>query len=285
MKKKIIIFSIINILLYPLSVIISYYIDLILSKKKLQIIEFNQIFSELFLNMQVLKVSLLIQIVMVLFLVVLFISSKNTFTSKLVKVTNKISIPVKAGQGQYGTSRFSDKEEFNESYYKIRIDKKSDEILNNEFGGIVVGFSKNRHYEEINIVADNKHTLCLGNTGAGKTRRVLIESICSLGIAGESIILSDPKGELYALTCNFFKEKGYEVSVIDFRSPLKSNKYNFLQSIIDAIKEKDYGKAEELAWDFVENLVEKKESNTDPLWENGEKSIIAGSIITVLIEN
>ena len=191
-----------------------------------------------------------------------------------------------SGKGQYGTSRFATEKEFDKAYEKIKINKKQ-AILDNKFskGGIVVKYKDSVVNEDISIVADNKHTLCLGNTGAGKTRRILIESLCTLGLAGESVIVSDPKGELYQMTSDFFKSLGYEVNVIDFKTPSKSDKYNFLQPIIEALKENDIKKAEDLTWDLVENIVKKSGNTTDPLWENGEKSIIAGSIMTVLLEN
>ena len=87
------------------------------------------------------------------------------------------------------------------------------------------------------------------------------------------------------MTSRFFYKLGYEVNIIDFKTPKKSNKYNFLQPIINAIEDDDIKRAEDLTWDLVENIVQKTNSNSDPLWENGEKSIIAGSIMTVLLEN
>jgi N-acetylmuramoyl-L-alanine amidase len=45
----------------------------------------------------------------------------------------------------------------------------------------------------------------------GKTRTVVIQSICTLGLAGESIVISDPKSELYHYTSEFLEKLGYEV--------------------------------------------------------------------------
>lgn len=86
------------------------------------------------------------------------------------------------------------------------------------------------------------------------------------------------------MTSRYFKKLGYKIDVIDFKNPEKSSKYNFLQPIIDAVNEDNIKKAEEFTWDLVECLVQKS-NNSDPLWENGEKSIIAGSIMTVVLEN
>ena len=285
MKKKLIIFGIANIITIPISMYISSYINLIISKSDIRLIKIESSFNEIFSNNESIKICLLIQaLFMVLFFIAIFTRKNSIYDSKQIKVTDSIWIPQKAGQGQYGSSRFLTNKEFNKKYPKFIIDKKTNAVKK-VVGGIVVGYKDNKKCEEISVIADNKHTLCIGNTGSGKTRRVLIESLCTLGLTGESIILSDPKGELFELTSPFFKKLGYEVNVIDLKYKFKSNKFNFLQAIIDAINEENYGKAEEYTWDFVENLVEKRGNNVDPLWENGEKSIVAGSIFTVIYEN
>ncbi len=287
MSKKIITFSILSIIVIPITIYISYFLECILSSKNIESIDFIYIISEFSSNINIIKFSILIQaLFMVLFFMLVFTSKYGIFKSETLKVTNNISIPKKYGQGQYGTSRFATVKEFDSIYHKIKIIK-NDDISNCNInnGGIVVRFKNNLKIEEISIVADNKHTLCLGNTGAGKTRRILIESLCTLGLAGESIIVSDPKGELYQMTSDFFKKLNYDVNVLDFKTPEKSDRYNFLQPIINAINDNDIKKAEDLTWDLVECIVQKAGSNTDPLWENGEKSIIAGSIMTVLLEN
>lgn len=287
MRKKIILYILITSLLFPISTYIAYFLDSILLSKKLELISIYKIIEILFNNQNIKILTLSIQaLFMVLFFIAIFINKFGVFKSKIQKITNNIAIPESYGQGQYGTSRFATNKEFDNTYLKLKLDKNINcmkQRLN--YGGIVVKYKNNIKTEEISIVADNKHTLCLGNTGAGKTRRILIESLCTLGLAQESIILSDPKGELYQMTSNFFKNLGYEVNVIDFKNPEKSNKYNFLQPIINAINENNMKKAEDYTWDLVENIVQKSNANTDPLWENGEKSIIAGSIMTVLLEN
>lgn len=137
------------------------------------------------------------------------------------------------------------------------------------------------------------HTLLqYGATRSGKTRTVVLQTIVTLGISGansknggESIIISDTKGELYNYTSEFMKKLGYETIVIDFKNPLKSNHYNFLQPIIDSVNMGDYRKAEEYAWDITQALVGTDDSKTERIWKDGEMSIIAGTIMAVVYEN
>lgn len=116
-------------------------------------------------------------------------------------------------------------------------------------GGVVVGMKKEGDKEKIYFVGDDCHLLCVGATRSGKSRCLVLESICLLGLAGESIFCSDPKAELFHYTSEFLKKLGYEVLVLDFKNPAKSMRYNLLQPVIDAINEGDTDRAEMLAWD------------------------------------
>ena len=163
---------------------------------------------------------------------------------------------------------------------KIKIKKKKN--IKPE-GGIVLGKKKNVKGEEVYVIEEDTHSLCIGATRSGKSRSVVLQSICTLGLAGESMILSDPKGELYNYTEPFLKSLNYDVIVIDFKNPLKSQSYNFLQPTIDAIDKSDISSAIECAWDITSALV--GEAKGEKLWNNGEASTIAGSIMNVVKDN
>lgn len=56
-----------------------------------------------------------------------------------------------------------------------------------------------------------------------------------------SIIITDPKGEIFAKTSKIFKENGYKnIFTIDFRNPNLSNRINIMQPIIDEWKKHCY---------------------------------------------
>jgi len=59
-------------------------------------------------------------------------------------------------------------------------------------GGIAVGMTKEEDKEKIYYISDDTHTLTIGATRSGKTRNLVIQSICTLGLAGESMVISDP---------------------------------------------------------------------------------------------
>lgn len=286
LNRKVITFFICTILILPFSIYVGYYLNSMLTSNIEVTFKISEILKGI-TNNKILSLVVCIQaLFMMLFFMLIFTQKYGMYKANTEMITKNISIPKNYGQGQYGTSRFATKKEFDNTYTKLKFNKNQDYLTQSiSSGGVVVKYTSKRNYEEISVVSDNKHLICLGNTGAGKTRRILIESLCTLGLAGESIIVSDPKGELYQMTSRFFYKLGYEVNIIDFKTPKKSNKYNFLQPIINAIEDDDIKRAEDLTWDLVENIVQKTNSNSDPLWENGEKSIIAGSIMTVLLEN
>ena len=151
-------------------------------------------------------------------------------------------------------------------------------------GGIVVGMEKSGGKETLYMIGEDTHTLTIGATRSGKTRCLVIQSICSIALAGESLVISDPKAELSHYTSNYLKKLGYEVVCIDFKSPEKITRYNLLQPVIDAVEEGEMERAEMYAWDITNILVGDNTSN-EKIWENGEKSTIAAAILCVVVDN
>ena len=97
------------------------------------------------------------------------------------------------------------------------------------------------------------------------------------------MIVSDPKGELYEYTCKELERLGYKVLTLDFKNPLKSSHYNFLQPVIDAVNKNDIPLAENRASDIVSSLV--GEAKGEKIWNDGEKSVIKAGIMAVVMEN
>ncbi|MBP3673474.1 MAG: type IV secretory system conjugative DNA transfer family protein [Oscillospiraceae bacterium] len=151
-----------------------------------------------------------------------------------------------------------------------------------EEGGLVLGWSKDK--KEIYCNTDDTHSLIIGATRCGKTRHLVLHSIGATALAGESMVITDPKSELYLYTRPFLERLGYEVIAIDFVDPTKSNRYNFLQPVLDAVYLGNLAKAVSKARDIAQLLITDKEnSNTDPLWPNGARAILTTAILAVCI--
>ncbi len=135
----------------------------------------------------------------------------------------------------------------------------------------------------VKLITGDVHICIIGSTRCGKTRNLVIQSICLNALSGVDMLNTDPKGELFLYTNLFLKELGYKVITIDFKNPEKSDKFNFLQPVIDEIEKGNIPKAVKYAWDISDSLV--KETNSDPIWSNGEKALITSAIMLVVYEN
>ena len=74
--------------------------------------------------------------------------------------------------------------------------------------------------------------------------------------------------------------KKREVITIDFCSPLKSNRYNFLQPVIDAVNQGDKALAVTRARDIAAMLVPN--DRTERIWLDGQRSILTMGILAVV---
>lgn len=79
------------------------------------------------------------------------------------------------------------------------------------------------------------HTIIIGTTGSGKTTMIMNPTIQILSETASkpSLVISDPKGELYNLHSQALRNRGYEVHVVDLREPDKSSRWNPLERSYD----------------------------------------------------
>ena len=120
-----------------------------------------------------------------------------------------------------------------------------------------------------NMWVDNGeyHTLIIGMSGSGKTTALVDPQVRTLIRNNESIVVSDPKGEIYRDHGNHLKACGYNVVVINFREPTTGNSWNPLTVPYNMYKQGKKDKAKELLEDISQNILISKESQNDPFWE------------------
>lgn len=80
---------------------------------------------------------------------------------------------------------------------------------------------------EINMKPET-HALVLGTTGTGKTQILANPTIRILAHSGQkpSLVMTDPKGELYADNAEVLKEEGYNIVVLNLNDPYASSMWN-----------------------------------------------------------
>lgn len=196
--------------------------------------------------------------------------------------------------------------------------KKSKEFTVTEWGklselsdGIVIGAEKKGKEVEI-ITTKQLHAIAVGTTGSGKTTGFVDQNIAILSEfkTKPSMVITDPKKELYEKHANHLKNQGYKVSVLDLREPYSSEKWNPMNCLLKRIKKinyladvenKDgryYGgdeefltyndaliRRQELQDEIVENAKELVYTlcpitdNEQPMWEQGARDLIAATVL------
>lgn len=140
-------------------------------------------------------------------------------------------------------------------------------------------------YRDGNVYTDvsDSHTLIFGSTGTKKTRNFCIPGVYTLGMAGESMVISDPKGEIYRSTSGFLENQGYEINVINLRNPEYSARWNPLTLPYQYYKAGDKDRAIEMVSDFAVQLKSQVHTERDLFWENQAMDLLIG-LVLILFE-
>lgn len=126
------------------------------------------------------------------------------------------------------------------------------------------------------------HSLIIGPTGSKKTRLIAMPTVRILGDAGESMIISDPKAEIYKRTAGTLAQSGYKVWVINLREPNYSRRWNPLLIPYRFYCLGDVDKAYEFANDIAVNMTASVASK-EPFWENSAASLLFGLIMLLFL--
>ncbi len=80
---------------------------------------------------------------------------------------------------------------------------------------------------------DDSHALIISATGGGKTTSFVIPQVISFARqeTKKSMIISDPKGEIYKHTAKYLEAQGYRVYLLNYRDPDHSEYWNPLTPI------------------------------------------------------
>lgn len=157
-----------------------------------------------------------------------------------------------------GYNRFYNDKEMKSKLKKINI-------TDNTYD--VAGFPIINNGKEIWLDDDDSHSIVIGSTGSGKTQDIVKPMVKILARRGESMIITDPKAEIYKESAGLLKAKGYNIVVLNFRDPQRGNCWNPLTLPYKLYKEGDTDKAMELLDDVASNILYEESGQKDAFWE------------------
>lgn len=120
----------------------------------------------------------------------------------------------------------------------------------------------------------NKNVLVIGSPGCGKSYSYVMPNIFTAVRGGESIIVTDPKGELSAIMTPYLISKGYNVKVLNLVEMLESNKKNFLDEIRTPLD------ADVFAQVVIATTEETKKGG-DGFWDRAEQNLLKALLLYV----
>ena len=167
----------------------------------------------------------------IIMLIFLFVWYKGAFKNpKALMSTNEKDV-IYTGLEQ---AHFQTDEEIIKNYKTISYN----DLPNIEAEGIPVKAEETK--KDFNItLAKPAHTLIIGTTGSGKTTTFISPTIQILANTKSkpSMLISDPKGELYALHAKSLLKRGYDVKILDLRNPYCSIRWNPLEKPFEMYQE------------------------------------------------
>lgn len=139
--------------------------------------------------------------------------------------------------------------------------------------------------KEIWVDNGEYHNLVIGSTGSGKTQCLVKPMVNLLAKKGESMIITDPKGELYKYCANYLKQQGYKIIVLNFREPLRGNSWNPLTLPYKYYKSGNKDKAIELVDDIALNILyDPSNKNESDFWEKSSADYFSGLALGLMAD-
>ena len=168
-------------------------------------------------------------------------------------------------KGTYGTSGYMTTEEFNKVLNLTSDIQHSTGIILGTLDDKVVCLPENSPY--------NRNVAVFGASGSLKSRAYARNVIFQCVARGESIIITDPKSELYGDFALYLKQHGYTVRVFNLIHPENSDSWNCLSEIDGQ---------DTMAQLFCDVIIKNTSSkNETRFWADAELNILKAAVLYV----
>ena len=129
------------------------------------------------------------------------------------------------------------------------------------------------------VPGSNNNLLCIGAPGSGKSRGLIIPFLMGCAQRSsdsnfkspESVIVTDPKGELFEKMSPYFREKGFNVKAINFLDMAHSDGWNCLYSL-----DTETQLVQTVANTIIQNTSGPREA--DDFWSRAELNLLMALI-------
>ena len=170
----------------------------------------------------------------------------------------------KSKNGVYGTAAWMSEGEMKGLLEVSPIERAVGTILG-EYRGKAVCLPKDTRL--------NRNIAVFGASGTMKSRAVIRNALFQALKRGESVVVTDPKGELYADTAELYRQNGYEVKIFNLVEPRHSDSWNCMA---------DLGGDTLLAQVLTNVIIGNTSSGKgDHFWDNGEGNLLKALVLYV----
>lgn len=138
---------------------------------------------------------------------------------------------------------------------------------------------------KIFVSGRDTHTMIFGATGSKKTRCIVMVLLTVILYAGESVIVTDPKGELYQMIEPTLKQLKIPNYVLNFRKPETGNRYNLLEVPDRCYREGKEDAAIEMIKNILYTLYLPLSSNTTDLFWTSMAEEYATGLCQILMRH
>lgn len=168
-------------------------------------------------------------------------------------------------KGTYGTSGFMTAAEMREVLELVT------DVSRNR--GVILGKLNSKAVCLPEKTRMNRNVAVFGASGSMKSRAYARNVVFQCVMRGESLIITDPKSELYADLCLYLQENGYTVRVFNLINPENSDSWNCLAEI---------GGQEIMAQLFSDVIIKNTGSpKGDHFWDNSEMNLLKALVLYV----
>ncbi len=172
-----------------------------------------------------------------------------------------------SNKGTYGTSGFMTESEMHD-VLELCDPKKNDGTILGKLNGKAVCLPLKSRM--------NRNIAVFGASGTMKSRAFARNMIFQTVKRGESLLVTDPKSELYEDMAKYLEENGYLVKVFNLVSPQHSDSWNFLAET----------EGEEIMAQTLVDVIIKNTGSLkgDPFWDNSEANLLKALVLYVMRE-